>query len=547
MTGREDTKNREFELQQIIQKATNFADKGIRDSALLYYSEVYSKYSAYQTSREQYYCAMAYLGSAKILYHSCNFTESLRLLLSGLKIIEKCGNQKKIAEFYIEMANIYWLSQDQETAKKCYEMGLEFAEEQKDTISMIRLFNLLTGVNCYLKHDVEAKINLQKANKLNRGSLLQENTNLFYNGLFQLNAQNYDKAAEYFRKSASHARTHNVSLDYECSAYEELYKLYMKTGERDSVRKYLFKCYEILQEIPFVSMLPNCLKSMSDFYKQSSDYRTAYDYICEYQEIMDSVFRYREINNLRNIHTMYEIDKKNSEITILQDRTAEKEKTIQKQSVAIGGMVIGLLGILSVAIYIYRKKQELTFLYRKLFDMNRDISASEQYNRDLRIKYERILVEKETQIERMEEKLKDVSRPVSEEQQKDGSRKALKKMDEERKRSLQAAIDEIMENSTEFCSVDFSLDKLAELVHSNNTYVSQIINENYNRTFYSLVNEYRIKEAQRRLLDEKNYGHLTIKAISESVGYKSQTTFIKIFKETTGMTPSMYQKIAQKS
>lgn len=179
--------------------------------------------------------------------------------------------------------------------------------------------------------------------------------------------------------------------------------------------------------------------------------------------------------------------------------------------------------------------------------MNKEISTSEQYNKGLRMKYEQELVEKAVKIEELEDKLKNDHTESKAEETKNISRKALKKMDDKRKQSLKSAIDEIMENSTEFCSTDFSLDKLSELIHSNNTYVSQIINESYNRTFYSLVNEYRIKEAKKRLSDINNYGNLTIKTISESVGYKSQTTFIKIFREKTGMTPSMYQKIALKN
>lgn len=106
------------------------------------------------------------------------------------------------------------------------------------------------------------------------------------------------------------------------------------------------------------------------------------------------------------------------------------------------------------------------------------------------------------------------------------------------------AIDDIMQNTEEFCSIDFSLDKLAKMVNSNTTYVSQTINESYGKSFNTYVNEYRVREARKRLTDYEHYGNLTIKAISESVGYKSQTTFIKVFKEITGMTPSMFQKMS---
>ncbi|MGM9866391.1 MAG: helix-turn-helix domain-containing protein [Lepagella sp.] len=51
--------------------------------------------------------------------------------------------------------------------------------------------------------------------------------------------------------------------------------------------------------------------------------------------------------------------------------------------------------------------------------------------------------------------------------------------------------------------------------------------------------------AQRRILDVKHYGNLTIQAIAESVGYRSQSGFVQLFKKATGFTPSMFQKMVR--
>lgn len=531
-------------LKEMLAKADNFRDNNQKDSALFLYSDIYHRYSKEMTDMEQYYCAMAYLNSARMLYFANNFPESLELYLKGLRIIENCSNKERIAEFYIGLADIYWLNQDLEMAEKCYKTGYGLAIDQKDTASIVNISNMLTGINCYLEDHSEAMEYMKTANATNKDTINQQYLNLLHKGIMYANDKQYEKAAELFRISGKLAHDNNMHPKFECSSYEELYKIYIKTNDRDSTKKYLFKCYDILQQTPMVNMLPLCLKSISDFYKLEDDYETAYKYIYEYHEVMDSVFKFRDINKLRNIHTMYETEKVNDRITSLQKQSAKKEETIKKQNITIAGMLIGILCIISIAIYIYKQKQELAYLYRKLFAMNSDISSSEQYNRELRMKYEKELIEKSSRIEELEERLKRNNGTETEEN-KEISRKALKKMDSDRQLSLKSAIDEIMENTTEFCSTDFSLDKLAELVHSNNTYVSQIINESYNRTFYNLVNEYRIREAKKRLGDTDTYGHLTIKAISESVGYKSQTTFIKLFRETTGMTPSMYQKISR--
>lgn len=43
-----------------------------------------------------------------------------------------------------------------------------------------------------------------------------------------------------------------------------------------------------------------------------------------------------------------------------------------------------------------------------------------------------------------------------------------------------------------------------------------------------------------------HYGNLTIKGIAESVGFKSPTTFINVFKKMVGLSPSVYQNMAKK-
>ena len=122
---------------------------------------------------------------------------------------------------------------------------------------------------------------------------------------------------------------------------------------------------------------------------------------------------------------------------------------------------------------------------------------------------------------------------------------AADKLTNEQKEKILLSVTDIMENTQEFYDCNFSLERLAELIESNSRYVSVVINETYNKNFRTFINEYRIKEAQLRLMNTALYGNYTIKAIAESVGFKSSTNFISAFKDVTGITPSIYQKIAQ--
>ena len=112
---------------------------------------------------------------------------------------------------------------------------------------------------------------------------------------------------------------------------------------------------------------------------------------------------------------------------------------------------------------------------------------------------------------------------------------------------LALKIADLFASSDAIYSPDFNLSKLAELVNSNSKYVSQAINQVFQKNFSTLLNECRIREACRQINTPDNYGHLTIEAIASNIGFKSRTSFIAAFKKNTGLTPSEYMRIAHET
>ncbi len=116
---------------------------------------------------------------------------------------------------------------------------------------------------------------------------------------------------------------------------------------------------------------------------------------------------------------------------------------------------------------------------------------------------------------------------------------------QEQRNKILAAINRIFEETEDYCTMDYTIDSLASSIDSNVRYVSEVINNEFGKNFRALLNEYRIKKSMMMLEDKENYGHLTIKAISEMVGYKSQSTFISLFTKQTGLKPSLYQSLSR--
>lgn len=88
---------------------------------------------------------------------------------------------------------------------------------------------------------------------------------------------------------------------------------------------------------------------------------------------------------------------------------------------------------------------------------------------------------------------------------------------------------------------DISLNSLAEKLCLSPRNLSQIINEQMGKNFYELINNYRVKEAQKILMSPQT-SHMSILEIGYEVGFSSKSAFNRAFKHFTNMTPSQFKK-----
>ena len=98
-----------------------------------------------------------------------------------------------------------------------------------------------------------------------------------------------------------------------------------------------------------------------------------------------------------------------------------------------------------------------------------------------------------------------------------------------------AKLEEWMDTEKPYLNPEFRLNDLRQVLPLNRTYLSQLINTEYNCTFYQFVTNYRIEEA-KRLMKEKP--DLKMQDIAEQCGFSSPVVFSRIFVRETGMTPS---------
>jgi AraC-like DNA-binding protein len=112
---------------------------------------------------------------------------------------------------------------------------------------------------------------------------------------------------------------------------------------------------------------------------------------------------------------------------------------------------------------------------------------------------------------------------------------------EQKSQSYLEKLLQLMESKKPFLNPELKLSGLAEALEILPNHLSQVINAELNKSFFDFINEYRIEEAKRRLLDAK-YEHYSILAIALDVGFNNKASFNRVFKKQTGMTPSDFVK-----
>ena len=112
---------------------------------------------------------------------------------------------------------------------------------------------------------------------------------------------------------------------------------------------------------------------------------------------------------------------------------------------------------------------------------------------------------------------------------------------EEQGKEIKQQLEKIIIEKRLFLDENISLPQLADLINIHPNYLSQVINERFQKNFYDFINSYRIEEFKRIVSIEKNRNK-TFYALALDCGFNSKASFNNSFKKLTGTTPSEFVK-----
>ncbi len=322
---------------------------------------------------------------------------------------------------------------------------------------------------------------------------------------------NYDKSISILR---SVDKTINENHSYFVSVNSNLANAYLLKKMPDSALYFIKRALNNPATSLYLNNYVNSYRVLTEVYTLKNKPDSSLKYFKLYQQYNDSLVLKKKVENISKLNVIFETNK-------LLDNVEKQKQKLEKYYSRIVNMTIGLI-VLSIVIIVF------FILYRKLQISYKNIVKGSVQS--VKLEEENLaLKNKINQLEENKEKLGNTTNSTSNNINIENSDKIFDK------------IEELMQTEKLFTNKDFDLNALAERLNSNRTYISNIINTKTGDSFVKFINKYRVKEAQRLLIDDQNKV-LTLEAIGKLAGFSSTSTFNRVFKAETGVTPSFFAK-----
>lgn len=538
-----------WSARRTMEESERSRAEGDNGKALVLYMSVVEKLANDDSPESVEMAVQACMGQGDIYMDGGNYGNALKAYLKGLGISEKSENEPHIAMLYKNMAAVYNLFRDYDKKKSLEIKGLAKAREYRDTAAMAVLLNNLARGEVAARRPKAARHHYNMLAALRCDNTPQEEYYKDYTLAMVVRAEG-DTAAALRRFHNLAARSRSVGIDprYICSVYNEIFWIYNDIPQlQDSAEYYLRKCIDMVKSNGLSLMFIDEIKVLSDFHRKRGNEAEAMKWRLEYLELVDSLYirNVREVDGVRNQQFLYEIGKAETQINQLWQEKRLHNAVIARQRWIIFGTLLGVLAAAFVIWYIVSQHRKLASSYHSLYSLNKTLAENHREG----VATIRMLEEESDRLKGEMAAMKSCMSQPAEKLVSSGAEKekyCSSNLGDDQKRLLARRIREAMENdSCGYCDANFTLGVLADHVGSNVKYVSQVINDVFGKSFSNYVNEYRIREACDRLSVKGPYANYSVKGIGESVGFRSHSTFVGVFRKITGMTPSVYRKMSE--
>jgi len=331
--------------------------------------------------------AFAYVNMADIHDRQANYPEAWKTCLASLKISEEIRDKKEMAAAYNEMGNINLTQSNHEEALKNYFTSLEMSKELGDKRGIAIALLHIGNIYFILKNDKDAlaytRASLEIAKEIGEKHFI---------------AVGYSNIGEYHRMKANYSEALKyllevLKIDQETGRIDAIAstdllvaQLYQDLRKPPESRKYLDEAFTHAKKTGRRDIISAVYRQLIelDFIEDSLEgkHKNSFQLFKSFISLGDSIHSEKIDEQLGEIKVKYETEKKDKEITLLNNEKLIQTLALKRHKNAKNYLYAGIALLIILSFFFYRhyrtrQKLKLQTLRNKISqDLHDEVGAT---------------------------------------------------------------------------------------------------------------------------------------------------------------------------
>lgn len=439
------------------------------------------------------------------VFTEMDYYQGISYLVDAVKYAEQCDDPRRLFAPKGNLALAYYLRNDPaglEYALDVYDLGKKYDDRRmvfSGAVTSAYMYYILENYDMVLRY-IEEAVPLSEIYGDKRGVFS------LYADVLQKTGRE-EEALAYYRKALA---DDNVDGYYSGVDAHLSYGTYLIDHQRyEEAIDIMEQGIDILANANIPVQRYLLYHNISNAYESLGNTDAALMYYKLFHEEADSIFNADKERSIGELKVRYEKERHAGEI-----REHELKLVRWRKRLHIILLLFILALILAIGGYIlnYRKDKS----YRQILKQHQETLDKERWYR--------------SQLERY----------AGEAAAGDSGGYRSKSASNDKTEELFARLQALMRSDELYKTHDLNRDKVAKMLSTNRTYLTETIKEYTGLSFIYYVNSFRIDDAVRLLSDPSN--DTPIKALASELGFSSLSTFYKFFQAATGMPPSQFRE-----
>ena len=286
------------------------------------------------------------------------FNLAIKYQLEAIRFYEETQDSIRMSQGYTNLARVFYDNHEYDKSIRYNEQALDIFTRYNYTYGMATTLGS-QALNYQKKGDAKKAIALLE-NALELFRSIRDNYNIatVLLDLGQLYREQNDiqKGIDYYLEAIKLAKE-NSDLHTYAMTSANLANIYAETGEASKAEKLYLEALDIAIQNQIMIVEHQCYRGLSELYEKTGRYRDALDFKSKQYNVRDSIYNIEKYEQLSDLQTKYETEKKEKEIELLTANNEISQLLIRRQQAYIIAAVVGIGLLILISLLWYNRKR----------------------------------------------------------------------------------------------------------------------------------------------------------------------------------------------